>query len=377
LSTIGITRVADITGLDRIGIPTYSVVRPTSKLSAVTVTCGKGVRHIDAKVGAVMESIEYKLGEPDPERGVLARYVDLKGSAVHPSEFHAPPWVKDGESKVFEWVQGWDIARDEPVWVPAASVYILEPRGDFLFTTESTGFASGNCMEEAICHGLAEVIERDADSIAASHGLTKTAAGRYPRVELESCPASSRELIEHFQRNEIDVFVQNITSDIGIACFDVVCADRRSDKLLVHGGSGAHMIAEIALNRGLTEAAQSRAADIQGSREDLTYFRRAQRDPRRHDPTQWTMPDTGWCRFENVPSKLTGDVADDIAFMIARLRERGFTRVVVVDLTSAELGLPTARVIVPGLEIASVDPWRSGPRLSKGAEKYDEQRWTL
>lgn len=377
LSKIGVTRIADITGLDRIGIPTYSVVRPTSKRSAVTVTCGKGVRAIDAKVGAVMESIEYKLGDPNPERGVLARYRDLDGSAVHPADFHLPPWVKDSESKVFEWVSGWDIAQDEPVWVPAATVYMLDPRGDYLFTTESTGFASGNCMEEAICHGLAEVIERDADSIATSYALTKTAGGRYPLVELESCPPSSRELIERFVANEIDVYAENITSDLGIGCFSVTCADRRSDKLLVHGGSGAHPIAEIALNRALTEAAQSRVADIQGSREDLTFFRRAERDPRRQDSAQWKMPDSGSCRFADIPNTVTGDVADDIALMIERLRDRGFTRVVVVDLTTAELGIPAVRVIVPGLEISVVDPWRTGPRIAKGAERYDEERWAL
>lgn len=377
LERIGITRVADITGLDRVGIPTYSVVRPTSKRAAVTVTCGKGTRRIDAKVGAVMESVEYKVAEPDEERGVIARMDELDGAVASPSEFNPPPWLKDASSKRFEWVHAWDIARDEPVWIPAAAAYILDPRGDFMFETESSGLASGNSVEEAICHALAEVIERDADSIAQSHAVAGTAAALYPLVALDSVPASSRSLAERFLRNDIDLYVRDHTSDLGVASFTVTCADRRIDKLLLHGGSGAHLVAEIALNRALTEAAQSRCADIQGSREDLSYFRRVGRDARELHPAAWQSPSADrTVRFDSVPSHRTSDVAEDIAVMIGRLRDRGFTRVAVVDLTSDELRIPTVRVVVPGLEIACVDPWRMGPRLAKGAARYNEERWS-
>src|SRR5271165_1964703 len=54
---LGVTRLADITGLDRIGIPTYSAIVPQSD-DAMSVYTGKGLRPIDAKVGALMEAIE-------------------------------------------------------------------------------------------------------------------------------------------------------------------------------------------------------------------------------------------------------------------------------------------------------------------------------
>jgi YcaO-like protein with predicted kinase domain len=38
----GITRVADITSLDRIGIPVFSCIRPTAMDGAITVYNGKG-----------------------------------------------------------------------------------------------------------------------------------------------------------------------------------------------------------------------------------------------------------------------------------------------------------------------------------------------
>ena len=53
---VGITRVADITGMDRIGIPVYAAIRPDSK--SLAVDSGKGITREQAKCSAVMEAIE-------------------------------------------------------------------------------------------------------------------------------------------------------------------------------------------------------------------------------------------------------------------------------------------------------------------------------
>jgi ribosomal protein S12 methylthiotransferase accessory factor len=377
LGRIGITRLADITGLDRIGIPTYSAVRPTDKRAGVAVTCGKGTRPIEAKVGAVMESIEYKVGEPDEVRGTIARFEELEGAVVHPSEFHLPPWVKAVEQLRLEWVEGWDLVQDEPVWLPAASAFALQPRGDFLFDADTNGIASGNCLEEAVCHALAELIERDADSIAQSHLAAHPASQRYPLIDLETLPESSRALVNRFVENDVEVYIRNVTSDIGVACCRVTCVERSSQRLLLHGGCGAHLVAEVALNRALTEAAQSRAADIQGSREDLVHWRRVDGDAPHPSVSDWRMPEPDRrLSFAEVPSQRTDDVLKDIRLLIGRLQAHGFKRIAVVDFTATELAIPVIRVIVPGLEIACVDPWRTGPRLAAGAGQYIEERWS-
>jgi ribosomal protein S12 methylthiotransferase accessory factor len=48
--------------------------------------------------------------------------------------------------------------------------------------------------------------------------------------------------------------------------------------------------------------------------------------------------------------------------MQSKLAEAGLDRVVVVDLTREEIGVPVVRVIVPGLEISAVDSERVGKR---------------
>src|SRR5947199_10190096 len=55
LPVMGITRTADITGLDVIGLPVVTVCRPNSR--AVTVSLGKGHGLAAARAAGVMESI--------------------------------------------------------------------------------------------------------------------------------------------------------------------------------------------------------------------------------------------------------------------------------------------------------------------------------
>src|SRR4051812_31442956 len=53
---LGITRLANVTGLDTIGIPVYVAIRPNARCLATSQ--GKGLDHDAAKASALMESIE-------------------------------------------------------------------------------------------------------------------------------------------------------------------------------------------------------------------------------------------------------------------------------------------------------------------------------
>lgn len=57
------------------------------------------------------------------------------------------------------------------------------------------------------------------------------------------------------------------------------------------------------------------------------------------------------------------DILQDIEEVVRRLRTRGFERVIVFDLTREELGVPTVRVVVPGLEVYGFDRKRAGEAL--------------
>ena len=62
LARMGITRVANITGLDRVGVPVVTVVRPNAR--SLAVSQGKGLTLAAAKVSAIMEAAELYHAEP-------------------------------------------------------------------------------------------------------------------------------------------------------------------------------------------------------------------------------------------------------------------------------------------------------------------------
>jgi len=68
LPAAGITRVADITNLDRLGIPVFSSIRPTAGRGAISVYNGKGATPTEARVSAIMEGIERYSAEVPPGR---------------------------------------------------------------------------------------------------------------------------------------------------------------------------------------------------------------------------------------------------------------------------------------------------------------------
>jgi ribosomal protein S12 methylthiotransferase accessory factor len=73
--------------------------------------------------------------------------------------------------------------------------------------------------------------------------------------------------------------------------------------------------------------------------------------------------DNGTLDYAQIPSSDTDDFLKDIQNIIAALGKKGLDRVIVVDLTREEIGIPVVRVIVPGLEVFAMDPERRGERV--------------
>lgn len=61
IAGVGIVRVANLTGLDRLGVPVYTAIRPRSRSNSASF--GKGVSPAASLVGALMESIENHFAE--------------------------------------------------------------------------------------------------------------------------------------------------------------------------------------------------------------------------------------------------------------------------------------------------------------------------
>lgn len=362
----GITRVADITDLDRIGIPVFSCIRPTAMDGAITVYNGKGATVEESRISAIMEGIERYSSEMHDRRPELAPYQDMQMRGVNvldPKDLILPEGAET--DRLIPWTEGWDIVNDQPIFVPSHAVFHPLPhnyRG--LFRTNTNGLASGNTFEEAVFHALSEVIERDAWSLVEACRDTGPCVTNMTDETIIA-------MQEKFAKAQVEVRVRDITSDIGIPTMAAVADDvLLKDPTLLTIGIGTHTSARIAVMRALTEVAQSRLTQIHGAREDTTIaeMRKKMGYERAKRINGYWFRDNGTVDYKNVKSTDTDDFKKDIENIIAALKKQGMDRVIIVDLTRKEIGMPVVRVIVPGLEVFAMDPERRGERVKNAAD---------
>lgn len=366
LDAMGITRVANVTGLDRIGIPVVTVVRPNSR--SVAVSQGKGITLEAARASGIMEAVEGFHAERIEKPLRLGSRNELAGS-LELADVEALARLRDshfdGDLPLL-WIEGFDWITKRSTWLPYEVVhtnYTLPSVGRSGCFVESTnGLASGNHICEAVAHGIAEVVERDATTL---WNWLPDARRRETRLDLASIDdASCSNLIERLLKAGMSVGVWNITSDVGVPCFYCVIIDERLK--LAHSGAGAgcHPAREIALLRALTEAVQVRTNYITGARDDL---RREE-----YEPSGLTAKLT-WARrlmsgqasadFRRIPTTNFNSLGEDVDWMLERLQAVGMRQVISVDLTRPEFRVPVVRVVIPGLEGPDDhDDYCPGPR---------------
>ena len=163
---MGITRVANVTGLDRIGIPVVMVCRPNSR--SIAVSQGKGLDLDAARASGLMEAVETYHAERIELPLKLASLRDLAGAAprgrrrraaggdARPLRPEPAAPVDRGPGPGLGWRRSGCPTR------PCIADYTLpQPTGSGCFLASTNGLASGNHLLEAISHAICEVVERD------------------------------------------------------------------------------------------------------------------------------------------------------------------------------------------------------------------------
>lgn len=368
---LGITRLAKVSGLDRIGLPVYVSVRPNSR--GLATSQGKGETEDAAKVSALMESVESWHGET--VRGPLTfdSYEALQSDS-NIADVWELPLRSDARLEVdrpMMWIHGWDLVEDELVYVPYELVstnYVHPPGYVPTFLQSSNGLASGNHLLEAIFHGICEVIERDAETL---WRLVPEHKRKERQVDLDTIDVSSiRRLLDTCYSVGMVVAVWDITSDVGVPTYTCqLIEDPESPywrSVSAFSGHGCHLDRTIALSRAIFEAVQSRVTVISGSRDDMF--------PRDYEETISAEDHAGvvasyrdpapTLAFRRGEHATTGGFEDDIRMLLTRLQNVRIGRVVVVDLTRGDIGVPVVKVVVPGLEPLYTPLYRPGKRAA-------------
>ena len=403
-SSIGITRLADITNMDILGIPNFSAVLPGTE-DYIWVYNGKGATRMDAKASALMESIERYSSLPSGNRKKMIQgsYNELSkvSKTLHPSNVVEPTILEYDDEMIMDFLSGYDLANNEWILIPAPLAlfrYSPKPPAINPFAYHHTnGLASGNVLEEAICHSLCELIERDATSLAELNAsalpynflrtMTKYLSenglqidpvdgtefvdddSKYPDVDISNIdfkPISN--LVKKFNDAKIPLIIKDITSPIGVPTFNASSIEWISEDYgYLAEGHGTHPDARIALLRAITEVSQTRAANIQGARDDLRKISYGNSNSDEKKTWQF-MKSKNTIQFSDIKSFINDDILDDINFILSRLVSNGLNQIIVVDLTNPQIMIPVVRTIVPGLETFKITKAIIGKR---GRESFN------
>jgi len=355
LAPLGITRVANITGLDYIGIPVAMAVRPGSR--SLSVAQGKGATIAAAKVSAVMEAAELHSAERPPNPVVWRASAHFAA----PEAFAAPRHLRLRRlprDAPIGWIAGRNLIDSAEIFVPEELVTLdlalPEPAGRGYFLAGSNGLAAGNTLAEATLHALCETVERDALSLWRQSPPERRAATRIDPEGIDD--ATVIDFLARYRGANIAVTVWDVTSDVGVPCFFCIVddAEGRGPFLGPCAGSGCHPAVGVALSRALAEAAQSRLTFIVGAREDIpresyaavgwheNFLRVLDEDETVLEGADAVAPRARSCDGATIDA--------DIDTVLARLAAAGMTKAIRIDLTDPLIDVPSVRVIVPGLE---------------------------
>jgi ribosomal protein S12 methylthiotransferase accessory factor len=363
-SKFGITRLANVTGLDWIGIPVTLAMRPNA--STLSNGSGKGFSLDAAMVSGAMEAIElYHAEEAElptfqmPYEQLPQARIPIENLPLTKRNLFTTWWP-------FRWTLGWDIMNQEEVAVPWWLVHMgphpLRARDLHTFQVSSNGLASGNNLLEAINAGLFEVIERDA---VTCHRLAWERLKQLPPiVDPDTIDHELvRELMQRLAAASVGLVLFDCTLDTAVPVYMAYIYDLRVRNMGIYRGYGAHLDPEVAMIRAITEAVQGRGIYIAGSRDDVfrhSYLRLKQPDDSILVPALKGLKPTVDAR--QSLSEATPTFEGDTQAALEKLRKAGLKQAIVIDISLPDLPIKIVKVVVPGLEGYMFDFYEPGHR---------------
>ena len=338
----GVTRLADITGLDRLGLPVWQAVRPAGR--ALSVHQGKGASHEDARIGALCEAMESHCAENAPADGPRCSFaaLPLAERAQQLGDYCRNRDSVPGLAEEVQWCAAADLLTGRRLWLPHALVSLDYTSGlPSLFERSSLGLGAGPQQTSALGTSLLEVIERD--SMGAWDRLDR-ASKVESSVQPKTIPFGwFQAWCARFAALDVGLKIFSVETIVGVAAFKCVIggAAEFGESYRRFSGSAAHGDPEIALFKALAEAMQSRLTLIAGARDDIlpSYYARPPASARvGANSSQRGRP---WAATEPVPC--------DAVTLAEGLAAAGYPQVAVKRLDEGLEGVSVTKAFVAGL----------------------------
>jgi len=360
---------------------------------------GVGITADEARTGAMCEAVErysgtYQGDEPSVTAALSSLPADL---AIHPNDimlfsprqyadrdtinargepFDLVPDLFDSDQDI-EWTGLWSLTSRRFKLLPTALLYYHYPQSAEVAScwAESNGCAAGSTLADAVRRGLLEVIERDSVAIWWYNRLSM------PAVDLRSFGSPYFDaLLAEYAALEREVWVLDLTADIPVPSFVALsrCLDGPEDIVF---GFGAHPDARTAIQHALCEMNHLLPAVLPENRlpsGDYPY-------PDAAHKRWWRTSSLASCPYlAPVPDRRPRFASDyevpagrsdaaEASAIRALLEARGL-EVLVLNQTRPDIGLPVAKVVVPGMrhfwarfapgrlfDVPVLLGWRPGP----------------
>ena len=339
----------DIVRIDngRLDIPVYFSVCGPEAYSAIGnyKQMGKGATPAQSQASAVMELGErfslfsfYRNGD----NFISACAKDIADPKISFDQIaqSVEDDTKDLEiaSKFFDdlplqWTWAHNLTRGDVVMVPFNWFWTIN---------EFNGSCAGNCVEEALCQGICEVVERHVSSVISRKQI------KSPKIELESITDPvALELVGKYQKAGVELHLTDFTMDMGIPSVGALAWDPVTfpNKSEIVWTAGTMPSANKALCRALTEVAQLAGDFNSGGNYVASGLPKFQ--------------DIASAEYVINPGHITGldqlpEIGDDnikleVERCIGALADRGMD-VYAVDVRHPVLGIPAFYMIVPGTQ---------------------------
>jgi len=368
LADYGITRVAHLTFLDRVGIPVHTAHKPAGK--SLSNGSGKGVTLAASRIGAIMEAIEQTYWEDCDVPRLLRSRQQLRADGIAhvlPTDVPMNRGNFWNNGLTIEWTPMTDLRTGAEVLVPADLVglpwHTKAKRIAITHMCSSNGLASGNNFIEAVMSGLTEVMERDA--------LAMTVAHDDPQSHTHSLDLSALQerhgdllasLLDKVARAGLQISISDCTGDGGLPTYKCLISESTALGAGQFGGYGSSLDSRTAVVRAVTEAAQARCLIIAGARDDQFRCGRdasqlASRQARALQPVATLLP-------RDQPDLSTGGLCTDAQVLADMLAQRGMPQILVHRYTGSADPVQVVRIVVPKLEGYMFANYQPGPRAA-------------
>ena len=329
----------------RLDIPVFFSYcgRDAAALTGTKKQMGKGATPEQAEASAVMELAErfsFFSFANNPTNFVEAPHRELTqrctpfemiAASVHDTSSDIAAAREIFESLPLKWTRAFNFTRNETVLIPFDWFYAINA---------FNGPSAGNCVEEALCQGICEIVERHTSSIV-SHKRLKC-----PAINPDSASDPLvKEMLDKYGRAGIKLYATDFTLEMGIPTIGVLAYDPVSfpDKSEIVWTAGTTPDPQKALSRALTEVAQLAGDFNSGTRyvaSGLPKFTRLE------DAAFVTHPEK-IIDLSELPDISSDNIRIEVERCITELSSRNL-EVFAVDTTHPLLGVPAFYTIVPG-----------------------------